>query len=147
MAKRIVVSRGRFVALFVAYALIAVAFLSIARIQSSQGKVVTSILRIQAAQKKAVENQKKAADAQKRVVAANGRAIKYICSTTSVLDGLVLAAEGQISENFENGTYEKLRRSGVLSTSNVEAARVAQVQYERAHLKLADRHACVRSSK
>jgi len=72
----------------------------------------------------------------------NQKSITYICSTTSVLDNLVVAAAGQIEQNFKNGTYGKLERAGVLSDKNVAAAETTLEQYRAAHQKLQHTAAC-----
>lgn len=75
-------------------------------------------------------------------VAANHRAIGYICSTTSVLDDLVAQQAEQIKENFDNGTYEHLLALGVIKQSNIDQARRTLVQFNRSHKKLTKKSAC-----
>lgn len=75
-------------------------------------------------------------------VAANKRAIGYICSTTSVLDQLVSQQATQIRENFANGTYKHLLELGVIKQNNIDQARLTLAQFEHSHHKLTRHSAC-----
>lgn len=66
----------------------------------------------------------------------------YLCSTTSVLDSLVVAASDQIQLNFDNGTYKRLRAQGTLTRANLRAARETLEQYRAAHLILSRTTPC-----
>lgn len=111
---RLLITRGALFGVLVAYVALAVAFILL------------------------IVGQKK----QDRLAQANRRAILYICSTTTVLDDLVVAAGGQLAQNLRSGTYEKLERQGIITPSDVAIARQALRQYRLAHVKLANGSAC-----
>ena len=69
-------------------------------------------------------------------------AIVYICSTTSVLDKLVVTAAAQIQTAFANGEYARLEKHGAFTQKNVDAARATLRQYRAAHLQLKHDQAC-----
>lgn len=75
-------------------------------------------------------------------VSDNTKALNYICSTTSVLDSLVVAAGDQIQASFDNGTYERLRKQGVITTENIRAAHTTLEKYRDAHRLLRSNSAC-----
>lgn len=72
-------------------------------------------------------------------------AIVYICSTTSVLDKLVVSAAAQIDTAFKDGQYERLLRQGIATRKNVDAARATLRQYRAAHAQLKHDQACFAS--
>lgn len=72
----------------------------------------------------------------------NQQALAYICSTTSILDALVVQVRDQIDGNFENGTYEKLLRQGIYTSAAIEEAHTTRHRYQQAHLKLEANGAC-----
>lgn len=78
----------------------------------------------------------------KKVIAQERRGLAYICSTTSVLDKLVVTARDQVKQNLDNGTYEKLLRQGVLTEANVESAQATVDAYGKAHVTLKHNRAC-----
>lgn len=84
----------------------------------------------------------RAAETNRATVAGHAETIGYICSTTTVLDSLVLAAAAQIQLNFENGTYARLVADGTLTAENVEAARETFRHYRAAHRLLSRNQAC-----
>lgn len=69
-------------------------------------------------------------------------AINYICSTTTVLDELVVSGANSIQENFDNGTYQKLERQGIISQANIEAAHALLNKYREADFKLKHNGVC-----
>lgn len=79
------------------------------------------------AQQAALARQQKALRAQ----------VKFICSTTGVLDVIVVSAADQIEANFENGTYDNLVKRGIINAENVRAAQATLVAYRKAHTRLA----------
>lgn len=79
------------------------------------------------AQQAALARQQKALRAQ----------VKFICSTTGVLDVIVVSAADQIAENFKNGTYDNLVKRGIANAANVRAAQTTLVAYRKAHTRLA----------
>jgi hypothetical protein len=78
------------------------------------------------------------AAANKNAIARNERALSYICSTTSILDALVVQVRDQIDANFRNGTYARLH----LPKENIIEAHRTREQYEAANLKLKANGAC-----
>lgn len=78
------------------------------------------------------------AQTQKRQNAA----IVYICSTTSVLDRLVVLAAAQINTAFADGQYARLLKQGIATKKNVAAARATLRQYRAAHVQLKHDQAC-----
>ena len=75
-------------------------------------------------------------------IQANHRSIQYICSSNSVLNQLVVAAHDQIDKNFEDGTYDRLVKQGLLTRANVEAAVKTREKYQEAHIKLTNNGPC-----
>lgn len=69
-------------------------------------------------------------------------AIVYICSTTSVLDRLVVSAAAQIDTAFKDGQWARLQKQGIATQKNVDAARATLRQYRAAHVKLEHDQAC-----
>lgn len=78
--------------------------------------------------------------------AANRRAIVYICSTTTVLDSLVVTAADQIHGSLRNGTYKRLLKAGVITQENIDDAEATLHKYRKAHVKLANVSACAEVS-
>lgn len=74
-------------------------------------------------------------DAGNRAAKADEQ-LRYLCETTLVLDDLVVAARDQIQLNFDNGTYARLVKTGVLTQENVDAARDTLAQYKASHDRL-----------
>ena len=83
-----------------------------------------------------------AAFALKRVedtAAKNKEAIAFICTTTTALDALVLDAKGSIQRSFDNGTYDRLVRQGILTVEDVARAKQSLSIYNRQHFLLQGR--------
>lgn len=80
----------------------------------------------------------RSAETQKKQSAA----IVYICSTTSVLDKLVVSAAAQIDTAFKDGQYARLLKQGIATQKNVDAARATLRQYRAAHVQLTHDQAC-----
>lgn len=114
MSHKLLITKGALLGILAAYLLVLVAFGGIAHLQHRQAGVA----------------------------AANQRAIVYICSTTTVLDHLVVAASDQIDASFANGTYKKLEKSGILGEASIQAARNTLREYRKAHIKLTAASAC-----
>lgn len=114
MNHKILITKGALRGLIAAYLLVVVGFVGIWHLQHKQAGVA----------------------------AANRRAIIYICSTTDVLDHLVVSASGEIDASFKDGTYKRLERNGILSTERIQAARHSLRQYRKAHVKLTKTSAC-----
>lgn len=74
-------------------------------------------------------------------------AIVYICSTTSVLDRLVVSAAAQIDTAFADGEYARLLKNGIITKKNVKAARDTLRQYRASHERLKHDQACFLTKK
>lgn len=113
-SRLVVVSRGVLVSAVVAYIAIAAGFVSIIRIQHTNTETI------------------------KR----NKAAVQYICSTTGVLDQLVVAAANSIQSAIDGGVYDRFVRTGNLTEKDVDAAKKLLVNYKAAHVRLSDRTKC-----
>src|ERR1041385_1706767 len=80
--------------------------------------------------------------ANTHLLSENHKTVKYLCSTTSTLDHLVVSAEKQLKVNFDNGTYARLLKSGLLTQENVKAAREAIAAYKASHIVLIHNKSC-----
>lgn len=74
-------------------------------------------------------------------VRENARTLRFICSTTGVLDGLVQGVVEQTDKNFAKGpdglsTYDRLLARGIVTQENIDAAHAARNAYVAAHAKL-----------
>lgn len=114
MNHKILITKGALRGLIAAYLLVVVGFLGIWHLQHKQAGTA----------------------------AANRRAIIYICSTTKVLDRLVVTAADQVHGSLQNGTYKRLLKTGVVTQKNIDDARATLHQYRKAHVKLTSASAC-----
>lgn len=69
-------------------------------------------------------------------VQQNRQTLNFICSTTHVLDLLVVQVRDQIDANFDNGTYKRLLDQGVITPDDVAQAHKSRNSYQDSHLQL-----------
>lgn len=69
-------------------------------------------------------------------VERNRQTLRFICSTTHVLDQLVVQVRDQIDANFKNGTYRRLLEQGVIKPDNIAEAHETRNRYQDSHMQL-----------
>jgi len=72
----------------------------------------------------------------------NRAAIVYICSTTTVLDDLVVEVSKSLKANLESGFYDQLIANGTLPPGAKAQAKVNLQKYNEAHARLSDTKPC-----
>jgi hypothetical protein len=72
----------------------------------------------------------------------NAKTLTYICNVSTVFDKVIVDAGNQIQKNFDNGTYDRLLRQGVITQENVDAARKTLASYRETHRVLIQNGAC-----
>ena len=78
-----------------------------------------------------------------QVVVDTEDAVSFICSTTTVLDDLVVQARDQIQGSLDNGTYARLLKQGVITRENIRNAKLVKAKYEVAHRELRLPNGCL----
>jgi hypothetical protein len=68
--------------------------------------------------------------------------LAYICSTTLILDKIVVNQAQQIQENFTNGTYQRLLDKGIITQKNINDAATTLKSFTDAHNVLRNSSAC-----
>jgi len=75
-------------------------------------------------------------------VTENRKALVYICSTTSVLDNLVVEVAKSVRLNLNSGFYDQLIAQGVLPPDAKTQAKINLTKYDAAHDILSDTKPC-----
>lgn len=76
-------------------------------------------------------------------IAANQRAVTYVCNTTAVLDQLTITGAQHIRASFSNGEYEVLVKKGILTEKDVKNSKDDLANFNKAHKLLQSNAACV----
>jgi hypothetical protein len=72
----------------------------------------------------------------------NRKAIVYICSTTGVLDSLVVQVAQSLELNIKSGLYQTLVANGTLPPRAIKEAQENLIKYRQAHKVLSDTKPC-----
>jgi VIT1/CCC1 family predicted Fe2+/Mn2+ transporter len=72
----------------------------------------------------------------------NRDTLRYVCSTTSILDGLVAQVIVGIERNLKDGTYDRLVSNGTLPARAIVDAEEQLAEYKAAEKVLADPEPC-----